>query len=79
MEEKHVLPASVLFMGDDIPDIDAMKLAGLAVCPAYAAEEIKAISHYISPYNGGRGAVRDVIEKVLKVQGKWMSEQAYSW
>ena len=79
MEEKHVLPASVLFMGDDIPDIDAMKLAGLAVCPADAAEEIKAISHYISPYNGGQGAVRDVIEKVLKVQGKWMSEQAYSW
>jgi 3-deoxy-D-manno-octulosonate 8-phosphate phosphatase (KDO 8-P phosphatase) len=56
-----------------------MKLAGLAVCPADAAEEVKAISQYISPCNGGRGAVRDVIEKVLKVQGKWMSEQAYSW
>jgi len=79
LEEKHVLPASVLFMGDDIPDLEVMKLAGLAVCPADAAEEIKAISAYISPLGGGRGAVRDVIEKVLKVQGKWMSEQAYSW
>jgi len=79
LESKHVLPASVLFMGDDIPDLAVMGLAGLAVCPADAAEEIKAISHYISPLGGGKGAVRDVIEKVLKVQGKWMSEQAYSW
>ncbi|MDB5024031.1 MAG: family hydrolase [Mucilaginibacter sp.] len=79
LEEKRVLPASVLFMGDDIPDLEVMKLAGLAVCPADAAEEIKAISAYVSPHTGGRGAVRDVIEKVLKVQGKWMSEQAYSW
>jgi len=79
LESKHVLPASVLFMGDDIPDLDVMKMAGLAVCPADAAEEIKAISAYVSPNKGGRGAVRDVIEKVLKVQGKWMSEEAYSW
>lgn len=79
LEDKHVLPARVLFMGDDIPDLEVMKLAGLAVCPADAAEEIKAISNYISPLPGGKGAVRDVIEKVLKVQGKWMSEEAYSW
>ena len=79
LEAKHVGPASVLYMGDDITDLSAMNLAGLAVCPADAAEEIKAISQYISPFPGGKGAVRDVIEKVLKVQGKWMSEQAYSW
>ncbi len=79
LEDKHVLPASVLFMGDDIPDLEAMKMAGLPVCPADAVEEIKAVSAYISPNAGGKGAVRDVIEKVLKVQGKWMSEQAYSW
>lgn len=79
LESKHVLPASVLYMGDDIPDLGAMKMAGLAVCPSDAAEEIKAISAYVSPNPGGRGAVRDVIEKVLRVQGKWMSEQAYSW
>ncbi|HVV55050.1 MAG TPA: HAD hydrolase family protein, partial [Mucilaginibacter sp.] len=79
LEEKHVGPSSVLYMGDDITDLEAMKLAGLAVCPADAAEEIKAISQYISPCPGGKGAVRDIIEKVLKVQGKWMSKQAYSW
>ncbi len=79
LEEKRVSPTSVLFMGDDIPDLDVMKLAGLAACPADAAEEIKAISTYISPIVGGKGAVRDVIEKVLKVQGKWMTEEAYSW
>jgi 3-deoxy-D-manno-octulosonate 8-phosphate phosphatase (KDO 8-P phosphatase) len=79
LEEKRVGTTSVLYMGDDITDLAAMKQAGLAVCPADAAEEIKAISQYISPCSGGKGAVRDVIEKVLKVQGKWMSEQAYSW
>lgn len=79
LEEKGVIPQSVLYMGDDIPDLEAMKQVGLPVCPADAAEEIKAISTYISPYNGGRGCVRDVIEKVLKIQHKWLGEQAYSW
>jgi 3-deoxy-D-manno-octulosonate 8-phosphate phosphatase (KDO 8-P phosphatase) len=79
LESKHVGPASVLYMGDDITDLAVMKLVGLPVCPADAAEEIKAVSQYISPCPGGKGAARDVIEKVLKVQGKWMSDQAYSW
>ncbi|MEO6489130.1 MAG: HAD-IIIA family hydrolase [Ferruginibacter sp.] len=61
----------VLYMGDDIPDIDSMKLAGLACCPADAVPEIKNISHYISRINGGYGCVRDVIEKVLKLNGHW--------
>ena len=61
----------ILYMGDDIPDLPVMKLAGLPVCPADAVEEIKAISAYISPKNGGKGCVRDVIEKVLKIQNKW--------
>ncbi len=79
LEEKGVTPQNVLYMGDDIPDLEAMKQVGLPVCPADAAEEIKAISAYISPYNGGTGCVRDVIEKVLKIQQKWLGEQAYSW
>ncbi len=58
-------------MGDDLPDLKVMQLAGLPVCPADAVEEIRAVSAYISPYPGGKTAVRDVIEKVLKVQGKW--------
>ena len=79
LESKSILAANVLYMGDDIPDLGAMKLAGLPVCPADAVEEIKAISAYVSPYSGGKGAARDVIEKVMKVQDKWMSREAYSW
>jgi 3-deoxy-D-manno-octulosonate 8-phosphate phosphatase (KDO 8-P phosphatase) len=59
-------------MGDDIPDYHVMKLVGLPTCPQDACPEIKAISKYISHKNGGKGAVRDVIEQVMKVQGKWM-------
>ncbi|CAN5346161.1 HAD-IIIA family hydrolase [soil metagenome] len=79
LEEKHVNPTNALYMGDDIPDLEVMKLAGLPVCPADAVEEIKAVSAYISPLGGGKGCARDIIEKVLKIQGKWMSEEAYSW
>lgn len=79
MEEKHVIGSNVLYMGDDIPDLGAMQLVGLPTCPADAAEEIKEVSLYVSPQPGGRGCVRDVIEKVLKVQGKWMTEESYSW
>jgi 3-deoxy-D-manno-octulosonate 8-phosphate phosphatase (KDO 8-P phosphatase) len=63
---------NVLYMGDDLSDMSAMKLTALMTCPADAVEEIKAISAYISPFGGGKGCVRDVIEKVLKIQEKWM-------
>jgi 3-deoxy-D-manno-octulosonate 8-phosphate phosphatase (KDO 8-P phosphatase) len=69
----------VLYMGDDIPDYEVMKLAGVSACPADAAEEIKSVADYISHFNGGKGCVRDVIEQVLKVQGKWMNDDAYHW
>ncbi|MGQ7944252.1 KdsC family phosphatase [Flavobacterium sp. WC2509] len=65
-------PEQVLYMGDDIPDFHVMKLVGLPSCPQDAAPEIKTISKYISHKNGGKAAVRDVIEQVMKVQGKWM-------
>jgi len=61
----------VLYMGDDIPDLAVMKLAGLACCPADAVAEIKEIAHYVSPAIGGEGCVRDVIEKVLKLNNHW--------
>ena len=61
----------VLYMGDDIPDYQVMQLAGLPVCPADAVEEIKSLSSYISSRDGGKGCVRDVIEKVLKIQNQW--------
>lgn len=69
----------VLFMGDDIPDLQIIQEAGVAVCPADAAEEIKALSHYISPLKGGEGCVRDILEQVMKVQGKWMKYDAFIW
>jgi 3-deoxy-D-manno-octulosonate 8-phosphate phosphatase (KDO 8-P phosphatase) len=78
--EKHNLSAShVLFMGDDIPDYALMLEAGVSACPADAAEEIKSVAMYISNFPGGKGCVRDVIEQVLKVQGKWMNDDAYHW
>lgn len=67
----NINPEHVLYMGDDIPDYHVMKLVGLPTCPQDAVAEIKAISKYISHKNGGKGAVREVIEQVMKVQGKW--------
>ena len=61
----------LLYMADDLPDLEAMKFCGVSACPADAVTEIKDIAHYISPINGGFGCVRDIIEKVLKVQSKW--------
>lgn len=69
----NIKPEQVLYMGDDIPDFHVMKLVGLPTCPQNAAPEIKEISNYISHIDGGKGCVRDVIEQVMKVQGKWMS------
>ncbi len=68
----NIKPEQVLYMGDDIPDYHVMKLVGLPACPQDACPEIKGISKYISHKQGGKGAVRDVIEQVMKVQGKWM-------
>jgi 3-deoxy-D-manno-octulosonate 8-phosphate phosphatase (KDO 8-P phosphatase) len=69
--EKKLQWAEVLYMGDDIPDVMPMKTVGLACAPADAVQEVKAIAHYISPINGGKGCVRDVIEKVLKLNDDW--------
>ena len=67
----NIKPEQVLYMGDDIPDYHLMQLVGLPTCPQDASPEIKAISKYISHKNGGKGAVREVIEQVMKVQNKW--------
>jgi len=70
-ESYQIQPEQVLYMGDDIPDYHVMQLVGLPTCPQDASPEIKAISKYISHKNGGKGAVREVIEQVMKVQNKW--------
>ncbi|MDV7188374.1 HAD-IIIA family hydrolase [Lutibacter sp. TH_r2] len=71
IKKNNINPSEILYMGDDIPDYPVMKLAGLASCPKDAVAEIQEISNYISQKKGGMGCVRDVIEQVLKVQGKW--------
>ena len=69
----------ILYMGDDIPDYEVMTRAGLPCSPADAVPEIKQISKYISPYQGGRGCVRDVIEQVMKAQDTWMKGNVFGW
>ncbi|HTF81058.1 MAG TPA: HAD family hydrolase [Cytophagales bacterium] len=69
--DQNIDPENVLYMGDDLPDYEVMSLCGLAACPSDAVEDIKVICHYISDRAGGKGAVRDVIEKTLKLQRKW--------
>ena len=71
IELYQINPENVLYMGDDIPDFHVMQLVGLPTCPQDSSPEIKAISSYVSHRNGGKGAVRDVIEQVMRVQGKW--------
>lgn len=70
-EDYQIDPATALYMGDDIMDIAAMKMVALPACPQDAVPEVKQISLYVSHRNGGEGCVRDIIEQVLKVQGKW--------
>lgn len=73
-------PEEILYMGDDIPDYEVMQICGLPVCPSDAAVEIKQLSKYISSVRGGEGCVRDVVEQVLRAQGKWLDESiAFSW
>ncbi|HEY6974826.1 MAG TPA: HAD hydrolase family protein [Chitinophagaceae bacterium] len=74
IRQNNLLQNEILFMGDDIPDYDVMNYVGLPCCPADAAVEIKQISKYISPLQGGIGCARDVIEKVMKLRGDWTKD-----
>ena len=71
MTDNNFDSSQVLFMGDDMPDVEAMQYAGIACCPADAVPEAKAVANYISPFKGGNTCVRDVIEKVLKQNNHW--------
>lgn len=78
-EKYNFTDKEVLYMGDDIPDYNVMKKVGIAACPQDAAVEIKNISDYQSPFNGGRHCVRDVIEQTLRVQDNWFTAEAHEW
>lgn len=71
MQQHALKTEQVLFMGDDIPDYEVMQMVGMACAPADAVMEVKQVAHYISLANGGMGCVRDVIEKVLKLNDHW--------
>ena len=64
----------VMYMGDDIPDLAVMKLVGLPSCPRNAAPEVRQRSLYVSQIDGGKGCVRDILEQMMKVQGKWYND-----
>lgn len=69
----------ILYMGDDIPDLDVLNTCGLPTCPSDAVSEVKASCKYISPYAGGAGAGRDVVEQVLKAKKLWLKDEAFGW
>lgn len=79
LKDNNLTKDDVLYMGDDIPDYEVMRLSGLSTCPKDAAIEIKQIADYISYYNGGEGCVRDIIEQVLRCQRKWFGENSLLW
>ena len=74
MEELSLQPEEVLFMGDDIPDLECMRYVGVPVCPADAATELLDTARYVSQFEGGKGCVRDVIEQVLRARDDWAKD-----
>lgn len=80
MATHGLAPGEVAYVGDDIPDLPAMQAVGLAVAPCDAAPEIRAAAGYISPVAGGYGVGRDLLEQILKTQGKWLEDaDAFGW
>ena len=71
LSHRNLTPKDCLYMGDDMPDLVVLNQVGLRACTADAIPEIRSFVDYVSPYNGGMGCVRDVIEKVLKLKKQW--------
>ena len=79
IDEGKINPNTTTYMGDDIPDFWVMQMVAMSTCPADAAFEIRNISDYISPFKGGQGCVRDVLEQTLKLKKMWMDDESTSW
>jgi len=80
LDKYSLQDAEVMYVGDDIPDYEVMHRCGCPCCPADACSDIKRISRYVSSCNGGDGVGRDVLEQVLRAQGKWLSDaEAFGW
>lgn len=71
LTENGIAAENVIYMGDDIPDLECMRMVGIPVCPADAASEVIEASRYVSEYDGGHGAVRDIVEQVMRAQHTW--------
>lgn len=71
MKQDGLRPAEVCFVGDDVIDLPAMRISGLAIAVANARDEVKKEAHFVTSNSGGNGAARDAIEYILKAQGKW--------
>ena len=72
IEEKKIDPKNILYMCDDNPDLDVLKVVGISSCPNDASVDVKSICDYISHKDGGMGCVRDVIEQVMRIHKKWI-------
>lgn len=70
-------PSEVAYVGDDLPDIPVLRVCGLSVCPADAVEEVRSVCDFVSLFGGGCGCVRDLVEQVMKIQGKWLFNPAH--
>ncbi|MBQ9077907.1 MAG: HAD-IIIA family hydrolase [Muribaculaceae bacterium] len=80
MSKYGLQPEEVAYVGDDVPDYEVMQVVGLPVAPADAAEDIKDVAMYISPFRGGEGVGRDLLEQIMRVRGDWMSSaRAFGW
>lgn len=80
LADNNLTADEVIYVGDDIPDYEIMQIVGCPCCPADACSDIKEISTYVSPYEGGRGCARDIIEQILRAKGLWLSSaKAFGW
>jgi 3-deoxy-D-manno-octulosonate 8-phosphate phosphatase (KDO 8-P phosphatase) len=79
LADNSINPEYCVYMGDDIPDLQIMNRVGLSTCPSNAATEVLEACAYVSPYEGGKGCVRDVIEKSLRLKGLWNPSEQGSW
>ena len=75
MNDNNLKTTETMFMGDDIPDIQILKMVGLSCCPNDAANEVREVVDYISIKKGGEGCVRDIIEQVLTIQKNWIENE----
>ncbi len=79
IQERELTNNEVLYMGDDLPDYPVLQAVVAKTCPNNAVHEIRELCNYVSLHNGGNGAVRDVIEQVMRTQGKWINDDVYQW